>query len=152
VVESHPFVIRPPLPFVIPKRPERPIRLQLPHCVGPALSQRSCKRLSALSLNQRVVEGLCWIDVFRSRYDIVFPSQHHRYAGCQELDAVDNESLKPDQLQLAVDSQPVPGCCKDVSPKYNRHSKTYSATQPITPGVHLTVPQLRRDIGCIVCV
>src|ERR1700731_843936 len=43
VIESHAFVLLPPFKFVIPECPERPVRMQLPHGVGPALSQQPRK-------------------------------------------------------------------------------------------------------------
>jgi hypothetical protein len=51
VIESHAFVLLPPFKFVIPECPEWPVRMQLPHSVGPALTQQPRKGPSALGLD-----------------------------------------------------------------------------------------------------
>src|SRR5580765_4230634 len=52
VIESHAFVLLPPFKFVIPECPERPVRMQPPHRVGPALRQQTRKGLAAFGLDQ----------------------------------------------------------------------------------------------------
>ena len=37
VIESHAFVLWPPFVFIVPERPEWPVRMQSPQSVGPAL-------------------------------------------------------------------------------------------------------------------
>src|SRR5271163_2912613 len=71
VIEPHALVCSPPVALVIPERPERPIRVQPPQSIRPALRQQSSKRLPALSLDQCVVvERSRLIDVLR-RWDNV---------------------------------------------------------------------------------
>jgi hypothetical protein len=55
MIEPHALVGRPPLALVIPECPERPIWVQSPQSICPALSQHSGKGLAAFLLNQRVV-------------------------------------------------------------------------------------------------
>jgi hypothetical protein len=55
MVEPHALVGRPPVALVIPECPERPIWVQSPQSVCPALSQHSGKGLATFRLDQRVV-------------------------------------------------------------------------------------------------
>jgi len=55
MIEPHALVGRPPVALVVPECPERPIWVQSPQRIGPALSQHSGKSLTAFRLDQRVV-------------------------------------------------------------------------------------------------
>ena len=55
VIEPHALVGAPAVTLVIPERPKRPFRLQLPQGVRPALSDESSEGLAAPRLDQRVV-------------------------------------------------------------------------------------------------
>src|SRR3984957_3140071 len=99
VIESHAFVLLPPFIFVIPECPERPVRMQPPHRVCPALSQQTRKGLAAFGLDQRVViQRSSRIDVLRCRHDVVVTGQYYGGAAGHEFGGVGNEALKPCQL------------------------------------------------------
>ena len=55
MIEPHALVGWPSLALIVPECSERPIRVQSPQRVGPALSQHSGKSLTAFRLDQRVV-------------------------------------------------------------------------------------------------
>src|SRR3984957_12518967 len=106
VIESHAFVLLPPFIFVIPECPERPVRMQPPHRVSPALSQQTRKGLAAFGLDQRVViQRSSRIDVLRCRHDIVITGQHHGGTARHEFGGMGNEALEPGQLVVELRSR-----------------------------------------------
>jgi hypothetical protein len=101
VIEPHAFVLRPPIKFVIPERPERPIRMQASHRIRPALRQQTREGLPALGLDQCVViQRSCRIDVLRCRHDVIVTGQHNGSAARHELSSMGNEAFKPGQFVI----------------------------------------------------
>ncbi len=99
VIKPHTLISRPPSELVVPECPQRSMGLQLPQGISPALIEELRECFAALRLNQGIlIQRPSRIDVLKSRYDIVIPSQHDRDVSSYQLGRVVDQPIKPRQF------------------------------------------------------
>ena len=99
MVEPQARVAFPAPAEIMPERVHRRVRVQRPDGVGPALIQDARESRPALRLHQRVLRpGFAWIDVERSRHDVVVAREHGRDVILDEAGGVLPQPFEPGEL------------------------------------------------------
>ena len=101
MIDAKAGVARPAIPFVVPERVHRLIRMHRADRIDPALIEKPPKQRSRLRLHKRILGiGLGGIDVGVGRHDIEIPCEHDRRVDGADLGGVRQEPFHPRELVL----------------------------------------------------